>query len=124
VIPTPKKAGVPTSSAIPTSVPRTPCPGGSIRPPWQRSLPEKSALVTSRAVPSSAPGYFRWDASLYKNTRISERFSLQFRAEAFNVLNHTNWNNPASTSLTSGVYNKITTARDPRQMQLAQKLIF
>lgn len=70
------------------------------------------------------PGYFRWDASLYKNTRISERFSLQFRAEAFNVLNHTNWNNPASTSLTSGVYNKITTARDPRQMQLALKLIF
>jgi len=70
------------------------------------------------------PGYFRWDASLYKNTRIGERFSLQFRAEAFNALNHTNWNNPASTSLTSGVYNKITTARDPRQLQLALKLIF
>ncbi|HEY1272922.1 MAG TPA: TonB-dependent receptor [Terriglobales bacterium] len=70
------------------------------------------------------PGYFRWDASLYKNTRITERFNVQFRAEAFNVLNHTNWNNPASTSLTSGVYNKITTARDPRQLQLALKLIF
>ena len=70
------------------------------------------------------PGYFRWDASLYKNTRITERFSLQFRAEALNVLNHTNWNNPASTSLTSGVYNRITTARDPRQMQLALKLLF
>ena len=70
------------------------------------------------------PGYFRWDASLYKNTRITERVNIQFRAEAFNVLNHTNWNNPASTSLTSGSYNKITTARDPRQMQLALKLVF
>ena len=70
------------------------------------------------------PGYFRWDASLYKNTRITERVNVQFRAEAFNVLNHTNWNNPASTSLTSSSYNKITTARDPRQLQLALKLIF
>jgi hypothetical protein len=70
------------------------------------------------------PGYGRWDAALFKNTKISERFNVQFRAEAFNVLNHTNFNNPASVSLTSGVYNKITTARDPRQLQLALKLIF
>ena len=70
------------------------------------------------------PGYFRWDASLYKNTHLTERVNVQFRAEAFNVLNYTNWNNPASTSLTSGVYNKITSARDPRQLQLALKLIF
>jgi hypothetical protein len=70
------------------------------------------------------PGYFRWDASVYKNTHITERVNVQFRAEAFNVLNHTNWNNPASLSLTSGVFNRITTTRDPRQMQLALKLIF
>jgi hypothetical protein len=53
---------------------------------------------------------FRWDASLYKNTRITERVNVQFRAEAFNVLNHTNWNNPASTSLT----NVVTTKSRPR----------
>ena len=70
------------------------------------------------------PGYGRWDAALFKNTKISERLNVQFRAEAFNVLNHTNLNNPASTSLTSGVYNQITSARDPRQLQLALKLIF
>jgi hypothetical protein len=89
-----------------------PVPAGQIRPGDE---PRGTIL---------GPGYLRWDASLYKNTRLSERFNLQFRAEAFNVLNHTNWNTPASTSLTSGVYNKITTARDPRQMQLALKLIF
>lgn len=70
------------------------------------------------------PGYFRWDASLFKNFKLSERFNLQFRAESFNVLNHTNLNNPASTSLTSSVYDRITTARDPRNMQLALKLRF
>jgi hypothetical protein len=69
------------------------------------------------------PGYFRWDASLFKNTKISERFNLQFRAEAFNLLNHTNFNNP-STTFTSTLFSKITTARDPRNIQLALKLIF
>ncbi len=70
------------------------------------------------------PGYGRWDAALFKNTKLTERLNVQFRAEAFNVLNHTNLNNPASLSLTSGVYNRITSARDPRQLQLALKLIF
>src|SRR5262249_32891565 len=69
------------------------------------------------------PGYFRWDASLFKNTKISERFNLQFRAEAFNVLNHTNFNNPNVTS-TSSLFGEITSARDPRNIQLALKLIF
>jgi hypothetical protein len=70
------------------------------------------------------PAYFRWDASLFKNFKLSERFNLQFRAESFNVLNHVNFSNPASTSLTSSVFNQITTARDPRNMQMALKLQF
>jgi hypothetical protein len=70
------------------------------------------------------PGYFRWDASLFKNTKISERFGLQFRAEAFNVLNHTNFNNPSASITTPSLFGKITTARDARQMQLALKLLF
>ena len=69
------------------------------------------------------PGYFRWDAALFKNTRLTERFSLQFRAEAQNVLNHTNFNNP-NVSFTSASFGKILTARDPRNLQLALKLIF
>ncbi len=76
------------------------------------------------------PGLARWDASVYKNTKISERVSLQFRAEAFNVLNHTNFGigSPGSafrsTSITSGNFGKIGNAYESRQIQLAMKLIF
>jgi hypothetical protein len=69
------------------------------------------------------PGYFRWDTSLFKNIKFTERLNLQFRAEAFNVLNHTNFNAPI-TSYTSSLFGQITTARDPRQLQLALKLLF
>jgi hypothetical protein len=37
------------------------------------------------------PGLQRWDLSLFKNTKIREGMSLQFRAEAFNIFNHTNF---------------------------------
>jgi len=54
----------------------------------------------------------------------SGKISLQFRAEAFNVLNHTNFNTFASTRFGSSLFGKINSARDPRIMQLALKLIF
>jgi hypothetical protein len=69
------------------------------------------------------PAYFRWDASLFKNFKLSERFNLQFRAESFNVLNHPNFNNPGTNSLLSS-FGTITSARDPRNMQMALKLQF
>ena len=66
----------------------------------------------------------RWDANLYKNTNLTERVSLQFRAEAFNVLNHANFDGFLSTRFGSGLFGKIAGARDARVMQLALKLIF
>jgi hypothetical protein len=36
------------------------------------------------------PGLLELDSSLIKNTKLWERLDLQFRAEFFNVLNHTN----------------------------------
>lgn len=69
------------------------------------------------------PGYARWDASLFKNFKLTERFGMQFRAESFNVLNHVNFNNP-NVSFTSSNFAKILTARDPRNIQLALKLTF
>ncbi len=72
------------------------------------------------------PPTVRWDADLYKNTNLTERVSLQFRAEAFNVLNHTNFNTFRSLrfSPTSTLFGQIGSARDARVMQLALKLLF
>jgi hypothetical protein len=69
------------------------------------------------------PGDQRWDLSLFKNIRMTESTKLQFRAEAINVFNHTNFNT-VSTSRTSGLYGQVLSARDARVMQLALKLNF
>jgi hypothetical protein len=37
------------------------------------------------------PGFQPWDLSLLKNFRVRETRNLQFRAESFNVFNHTNF---------------------------------
>jgi len=43
----------------------------------------------------SGPGFVNTDFSVIKNTKITERFNLQFRTEMFDVLNHPNFGNPA-----------------------------
>ena len=40
------------------------------------------------------PAFRQWDFSLVKDTRISEKLNLQFRADAYNLLNHPNFSNP------------------------------
>ena len=42
----------------------------------------------------SGPTYKQWDLAIYKTTAITERFSMQLRADFFNVLNHPNFANP------------------------------
>jgi hypothetical protein len=78
-----------------------------------------------------APGTVNWDVSVLKTTAITERVKLQFRAEAFNLLNHVNLGMPgtgfvagANGKNTSGSFGVISSARDPRQVQLGLKLRF
>ena len=42
------------------------------------------------------PSFVSWETSLFKNIRITERVKMEFRAEAFNVLNHTNFQLPGA----------------------------
>ena len=48
------------------------------------------------------PGLAEWDMSLFKNTSLTERFRLQFRAEFFNILNHANFNFPNISVFSGG----------------------
>jgi hypothetical protein len=67
-------------------------------------LPAGTYTLTVRRTELSAiwveiygPGYRNWDFSITKITGISERLSLQLRAEFFNILNHPNFALPAHT---------------------------
>lgn len=70
-----------------------------------------------------APGIVRWDFSLFKQFPIRERAHIQLRGEAFNVLNHANFNAP-TVALGNANFGRILGARDPRQIQIAAKLVF
>jgi hypothetical protein len=76
------------------------------------------------------PNFLNTDFSLTKNTKITERFNLQFRTEFFDLFNHPNFGNPVLTA-TSGSFGRILSTRFPtgdfgssRQIQLALKLTF
>ncbi|MGH9967307.1 MAG: carboxypeptidase regulatory-like domain-containing protein [Pyrinomonadaceae bacterium] len=69
------------------------------------------------------PGYHTVNASLSKNTALSERLNLQFRTEFFNLFNHANLNLP-DNFLGSPSFGRITSARDPRHIQFGVKLLF
>ncbi len=69
------------------------------------------------------PGFWKIDFSLFKNILITERVRFQFRWETFNVFNHTNPNG-VNTTQTSATFGRITSYRDPREMQFGFKLSF
>jgi hypothetical protein len=69
------------------------------------------------------PGYTDWDTGLQKFFNLSERYRFQFRAEYFNVLNHTNLGSPV-TGVSSAGFGSIKSASDPRIAQLALKFLF
>jgi hypothetical protein len=70
------------------------------------------------------PGYWAVDTSLLKNVRISDRFRLQFRAEAFNVFNHTNFLIGDNTSLHDPRFGIAGGTSPPRNLQFGLKLSF
>jgi len=75
------------------------------------------------------PGLGTWDFSVLKDTSITERFRLQFRAELFNLLNRANFNTPNLIVFTptgvSGTAGAITsTSTTARQVQFGLKLLW
>jgi hypothetical protein len=68
------------------------------------------------------PGTNNWDTALVKDTKLSEMFNLQFRAEWFNVFNHAQFATPSG--ILSGTFAQVTQAAAPRIGQLSLKLDF
>ncbi|MCC7157443.1 MAG: TonB-dependent receptor [Bryobacterales bacterium] len=68
-------------------------------------------------------GFQNWNAALFKNFRATERLNLQFRAEAFNLPNHPNWNG-VDTNPTSATFGMVTGKGSERNLQLSLRLQF
>jgi len=98
-----------------------------------------AAALGGRPGQIPSPGFHRLDFSAFKALKINERWSAQFRAEFFNILNHPNFNAPnfggngvvsigGSGSYNSTTFGEIGSTRDnpydPRQIQFALKLFF
>ena len=68
-------------------------------------------------------GIDNWDMGIGKQFRITERARLQFRAELFNLMNHTQFNqfNNVVNNPTFGTW---TSARAPRTVQFGLKLSY
>jgi hypothetical protein len=66
------------------------------------------------------------DMALMKNIKFTERWRMMIRGEVFNLTNHPNYFNPDTTldNTTPGTFGLYTYARDPRQLQLALKIMF
>jgi len=80
------------------------------------------------------PGFTNFDLSLFKDFKFTERLKLQYRAEFFNIFNHTQWfgiNTDISNLAQGGdrvsdpgTFGQLNSTRDARKIQMALKLTF
>ena len=69
------------------------------------------------------PGSATLNLSVLKDTALSERLTLQFRAEAFNLFNRTNFDLP-DLFAGSPTFGRVQSAQSPRRVQFGLKLLF
>ena len=78
----------------------------------------------SRRTICCGPGISNTDFAVLKTIPISETKHFDFRAEFFNIFNHTQFFNPDGNSSDGSQFGQVTQAKDPRLMQFALKFFF
>jgi hypothetical protein len=101
-------------------------PASAVDEPFASKCTHKSLGVSSEGDARRrffhGPGANNFDTALVKDTKLSELFNLQFRAEWFNVFNHTQFSTPSG--ILSGTFAQVTQAAAPRIGQVSLKLSF
>jgi hypothetical protein len=69
------------------------------------------------------PGLQNWNVSLFKKFLITEQTGFEFRADAFNFINHPNWGSP-DYNPTDKTFGKVTTKSSERNLQLSLRFSF
>ena len=70
------------------------------------------------------PGISQTDFVVMKNIAVNERTHFEFRAEIFNIFNHTQFFNPDGNSTDGTQFGQVTEVKDPRLVQFALKFYF
>ncbi|MDQ6760766.1 MAG: hypothetical protein M3Z32_13015 [Acidobacteriota bacterium] len=117
-------------------------PGMSIYPAQQTidnwfnlaafKVPAKGTWGNAGRFLGRGPGYWEVDSALEKRTHVTERASISFRAEAFNVFNHPIFGNPGANISALSTFGRITGILNngavgtgtPRRMQFMLRLDF
>jgi hypothetical protein len=92
--------------------------------PGPFSLEQIGQLGNARRRFFHGPGLNNWDLALLKDTRLAETLDLQFRAEFFNMFNHTQFQNANGNISSSGTFGLVQSVAEPRITQLSLKLNF
>jgi outer membrane receptor protein involved in Fe transport len=99
---------------------------GQFLDPTAFSLPNAFTIGNAPRNVGYGPNQSIVNASLFKTFKLTEKFNLQFRTEAFNLPNHPVFGNP-NTAFGNANFGKITSTAGtytPRQIQFALKLLF
>jgi hypothetical protein len=143
----PAAAGFSTTTAVditgsPTEGARIDITGNPVLPKSERTfdrffrtevykLPAVGTYGNSARTQFRGPGVNNWDISLLKNFALREGMRLQFRAEAYNAFNHTQFSgvNTGARFDPQGIqvntlFGQMSAARSPRLMQFALRFLF
>src|ERR1035437_104902 len=85
--------------------------------------PASGGFGTERYGSLLGPGVQKWDIATMKNVNLGEHLRFQLRGEYFNAFNHTNFAS-VDSSLEDGNFGQVTTAHEPRIIQIGAKLNF
>ncbi|MBI4873009.1 MAG: TonB-dependent receptor, partial [Acidobacteria bacterium] len=70
------------------------------------------------------PGFYTFDVSLARSFSLAERRTVSFEAQAFNLLNHANFNLPELFADEPASFGRVFSAKSPRQVQFALRFSF
>jgi Carboxypeptidase regulatory-like domain/TonB dependent receptor-like, beta-barrel len=101
-------------------------PAAFSQPPIATTIGETNyAVLGGSPQQVRGPSFKNLDASILKDFIFPHSFRLQFRAEAFNLTNTTQFGQPTQLNFTTANFSQITSQRNPnRVMQLALKLYY
>src|SRR4029077_11155677 len=100
----------------------TDCSAGAVFGCYDKAL--FGTLGTAKRTICCGPHISQSDFAILKTIPLTETKHIDFRAELFNIFNHTQFFNPAGNTTDGSQFGQVTQARAPRELQFALKFFF